>query len=263
MNIKNKKLPVSAIKNKFIKILRRDKRINFVLLLGSSASDTEDEYSDIDVCIVMKDDQGLNEFLLELNIMFNNIGKVAAYYNYNPYHYYIIFDGIHILDLYIISSSLYFNIKNSNNKMILDNRKSFSQKDNINLILEDLFIKASIRSFRLISKINKKDYLTIIYILNSIRDEQLFPLISLIFNYKILHSKSIKLDHFDKSVRQLVLKLYPHPTEADCLMALKSIFKLLLVLFSKSNINKKSNIEKFIMQNQHKILNYETSRRRH
>jgi predicted nucleotidyltransferase len=234
------------IADKLFKLLDKDARVNFALTIGSTANNTENELSDIDVCIVMKDDNGLNGILRELNIIFASLGKMVDYYEYSPYHFYVIYENCIPLDIYIISSSVYFIIKKTDNKTMVDHSKknigaetTDSDKEEI---INKLFLKGWIRTFRLLSKVERNDFVTLIYILNQIKEDQIIPLLSLIYGYNIPHSKAVKLYEIREDLKNLFIKTYAKPTAESTLEAIRSMAELLKIMNNdRVNTGEKNN----------------------
>lgn len=241
--------PQEAIRRNVIEVLDLDDRVNFVLAMGSSAEGKEGRYSDIDICVVMRDDVELNEILGELPELFAKLGKLVGFYKYNPYHFYAVYEPATPLDIYFISPSLYFTVRDEKNKRIVDhsNRAAGSPKEkltkptvnafkegekNETAIIKDLFLKAWIRTFRLLSKVEKNDFVTLIYILNRIRDEQIIPLLTLIKKYNIPHVKSLKLQELQEEDRALITKTFPGPERTPIIDALHTTADLLQQLYA-------------------------------
>ena len=243
-----KDTPQEMIRRRLIETLDAVNRVIFVLAMGSSAEGKEGRFSDIDICVVMRDDAELNEILGELPEFFPKLGKLVGYYDYNPYHFYAVYEPSTPLDIYFISPSLYFTVRSDKNVKIVDhsNRaapaaeaKSTRPADEILLekersqtdIIKDLFLKAWIRTFRLLSKVEKNDLVTLIYILNRIRDEQIVPLLTLIKGYNIPHAKSLKLEELQVEDRTLIAKTFPGPQRPDVINALHTTADLLQQLY--------------------------------
>ena len=240
--------PQETIRRKVVEVFDLDNRVNFVLAMGSSAEGKEGRFSDIDICVVMRDDAELNEILRELPELFARLGKLVGFYKYNPYHFYAVYEPSTPLDIYFISPSLYFSVKNDKNKKIVDhsNRSAEPSKEKSDKqatdffevkqkteteIIEDLFLKAWIRTFRLLSKVEKGDFVTLIYILNRIRDEQIVPLLTLIKKYNIPHVKSLKLQELQEEDRALITKTFPGPERSPIIDALHNTADLLQQLY--------------------------------
>lgn len=222
------------IADKLFKLLDKDERVNFALTIGSTANGAENELSDIDVCIVMKDDNGLNGILREVNIIFASLGKMVDYYEYSPYHFYVIYENCIPLDIYIISSSVYFIVRKTDNKTMVDHSKKNISADTADSdkeeIINKLFLKGWVRTFRLLSKVEKNDFVTLIYILNQIKEDQIIPLLSLIYGYNIPHSKAVKLNEIGEDLRNLFVKTYAKPTAESTLEAIRSMAELLKMM---------------------------------
>lgn len=62
--------------------------------------------------------------------------------------------------------------------------------------------------------------------MNSIRDEQLVPLLRAIYKLDIPHAKAIKLDVFDTDIRELFVGSYPQPSRESCLASVCSVAEL-------------------------------------
>lgn len=247
------------IVNNLIKILETDERVNFVLSVGSTAEAKENELSDVDICVVMKDDKGLNQILRELNILFSRLATLVDYYEYNPYHFYVVYQPTIPLDIYFVSSSIYFIIKNDNNKRIIDhsNRQLPGKQAERQVMIGGLFLKGLIRTFRLLSKIKKGDYVSLVYILNQIREDQLIPLLSTVNGYQIAHAKAVRLERFDDRTRELFIKTFCPPTEKDALAAVKATAEILNDLFSKASAEYDlGNLRRFAEQAYRRVMTY-------
>ncbi len=246
--------PLETIKKKVIEVFEADERVNLVLGMGSSAEGKENDLSDIDVCVVMKDDAELNEILSELDVLFKEFGNYVGHYQYNPYHFYVIYEPAVPLDIYFVSSSLYFTVRSDKNKILVNHNhrqvkedtplvgegwntvKTPEKNSEKTAVLRDLFLKAWIRTFRLLSKVEKGDYTTLIYILNKIRDDQLLPLLTQVSGYNIPHVKAIGLDKFGPVERELFAKTYARPDRVSVLEAIQSMAELLKILFEKAGM---------------------------
>ncbi len=244
--------PQEALRQRVIEVFGNDPRVKFAIAMGSSAEGKENNLSDIDICLVMQDDGELNDILRELPQIFPKLGNLVGSYSYNPYHFYVVYEPTVPLDIYFISSSLYFTMKSDKNKIIVDhsNRDTNVQPKQLqpistegdnrsekesNEIIADLFLKGWIRTFRLLSKIEKEDYPTLAYILNRIREDQIVPLLTSIKHYNIPHSKAIKLEEFDADIRELFLDTYCRPERESCIKAVASAAKILKILFDQSH----------------------------
>jgi len=204
-----------------------------VLTFGSTASGSETDLSDTDLCIVLRTDEDLRSFLGESQSLFEAIGPLVGHYNYSPYHFYAVYRNLIPFDVYCISSSLYFILQASSKQLVrIDHstrgRVSVSGGNPPKAVVSELLLKAYIRVFRLLSKVQKGDFVTLIYILNSIRDEQVVPLLSLTYGVDIPHAKSIRLDAFPKHVATLFVQTFPNPTRPSCLKALRASSRLLV-----------------------------------
>jgi predicted nucleotidyltransferase len=227
------------IAEKLFVMLDADQRVNFVLTVGSTAQNAETELSDIDICVVMKDDNGLNQIMRELNIIFHSIGNLVSYYEYNPYHYYAIYGGSIPLDIYFISSSVYFIIRKPDNKIVVDHSQKGVDRElettagggKLQRIVKQQFLKGWIRTFRLLSKIRKRDYITLLYILNQIREDQIIPLLVMVSGYDIPHSKAVKLDDFSDTIRPLFIRTFANPSRESTLDAVKAMAEILYLLY--------------------------------
>lgn len=242
-----KKQPISPmvvrrqLTKKLLSLLEKDKRVLLVLAFGSTADKQENELSDTDLCVVMKDDEALKEALGEVNSLFHRLGPLSGYYNYSPYHFYVVYEGPIPLDIYLISASLYFIVKGARSKIVVDHRQTFakeelSQAEKLCPMVKDLLVRANIRNFRLLSKLVKKDYVTLIYIMNSIRDEQLIPLLRAVYKLEIPHAKAVKLEVFDQDIRELFVGSYPQPTRESCLASIRSVAELVRRLALKASL---------------------------
>jgi predicted nucleotidyltransferase len=244
---------------KILDLLNRDARVNFVLATGSTAENKENELSDVDLCVVMKDDAGLNQILREVNILFSRVGKLVGYYQYSPYHFYLVYQPLTLVDIYIISSSIYFIIRNDGNKKVVDHgKREVASSDALQPIIHELFLRGWTRTFRLLSKIRKTDYVTLVYILNQIREEQLIPLLSMIQGHKIPHAKAVKLSDFNERTRDLFIQTFRGPTAEGALSSVKALaglFNDLFVPAAKSyNLDDLAPLAKSVYQ---KVIDFE------
>lgn len=226
---------------KLVKLLETDSRVLLVLAFGSTANGQENELSDTDLCIVLKDDESLKSFLGETNTVFGTVGALTGYYNYSPYHFYVVYNGAIPLDLYIISASLYFILKSGKSKLLVDNRTTghtdqLDTAEKLAPMVRDLLLRAYIRNFRLLSKVAKNDLVTLVYIMNSIRDEQLLPLLRIVYGLEIPHAKAVKLQAFPEKIRGLFIDSYPRPSRADCLQAVKSVSLMVMEIAEQASL---------------------------
>lgn len=274
------KTPQENIRQRVIDVFSEDPRVKFAIAMGSSAEGKENRLSDVDICVVMNDDAELNEILSELNELFPQFGKMVGYYQYNPYHFYVIFEPNAPLDIYFISSSLYFTVKSDKNKIIVDHskrdlgkvKKDFSpemagpigeKKEGLSPeeVVKDLFLKGFIRTFRLLSKIEKEDYTTLAYILNRIREEQIIPLLTSIDGYDIPHAKAIKLESFSPDLRVDFTETYCKPEEKSCINAVVAAAKIMKELFDKASQNfNLEDLRSFVEETYEQIRNYTPQR---
>ncbi len=226
-----------VLKKELLRRLSEDRRVYKVLLLGSSVNGGENELSDIDVCIVMKDDLGLKQILGEVGVLFSNLGSLISYYNYSPYHFYVVYDGLIPLDIYLISSSLYHILKSGRSKEVYSSQGDLSSIETsaIQVVVSDLLLQLYIRNFRLLSKLRKQEYPTLVFILNSIREENIIPLLRLVYGLDIPHQKAVKLGNFPEEAKELYINSYAIPTEESCLSAIKAVADLVLVIASKAS----------------------------
>lgn len=215
----------ATLKERLVALLDADPRVGLVVALGSSADGAENALSDIDICVVMHDDRGLNELLRELTTLLPKLGKVAGYYQYNPYHFYVVYEGAIPLDLYLVSTSLYYCLRGDRRKTLVDHAPkdiAAFPAERRELVVRELLLKAWIRIHRLLSKLVKDDHVTLLYILAQIREEQLVPLLALIGGYRIAHIKAVKLDAFALEDRELFVATYGAPDRASCLTAIQA-----------------------------------------
>lgn len=248
--VEKKKFTHELLRQRVAEVLDHDDRIKFVLAMGSSAEEKENKFSDVDICVVMNDDPELNDVLQQCKDLFSDFGPVVGSYSYNPYHFYVAYESNVFLDIYFISSSLYFTVRSERNKKIVDHahrdseRKSQATETPIHEnekikekqtqdIARDLFLKGYARTFRLLSKIEKKDYATLAYIMNRIREEQIVPLLTLIDGYAIPHAKAINLETFDARLRSLFIDTYCRPERESCITGARSAIEILKALFEK------------------------------
>jgi predicted nucleotidyltransferase len=232
----NKQGVHKIIKDRLQQVLARDTRVLTVLFLGSSAQDKENELSDIDVCIVAKDDAALKEILGEVGVMFKLFGNMTSYYNYSPYHFYVVYDGDTPLDVYLISASLYHIIRSGKFSPAAgyDLPEAESASNASEAMVNDLLLQAYIRNLRLLSKWKRGEYVTLLYILNSIRDDNIIPLIRLVYGVCIPHPKAVRLEDFERDVRDLFVQTYPAPTKEPTLGAIRALSELVVVIAQKA-----------------------------
>lgn len=268
------------IRQRVIDVFSEDPRVKFAIAMGSSAEGKENRLSDVDICVVMNDDAELNEILSELNDLFPQFGKMVGYYQYNPYHFYVVFEPNAPLDIYFISSSLYFTVRSDKNKIIVDHSKrdlgkqkkdsssdfagaidTKKEKLSPEQIVKDLFLRGFIRTFRLLSKIEKEDYTTLAYILNRIREEQIIPLLTSIDGYDIPHAKAIKLDNFNPKLRADFTETYCKPEEKSCIRAVVAASEIMKELFEKASQQYNLNdLRSFVEETYDQIRNYTPQR---
>jgi hypothetical protein len=195
--------------------------------------------------------------------LFNRLGALSGYYNYSPYHFYVVYKGPIPLDIYLISASLYFILKTARSKIVVDHRQTvskeeLSQPEKLAPIVKDLLLRANTRNWRLLSKLAKNDFLTLIYILNSIRDEQIVPLLRIVYGLEIPHAKSAKLEAFSDETRGLFIGSYPRPDRASCLAAIRSVAELIQQIAAKASTSMSlGNVPAEIDRVTHKIQHYE------
>lgn len=137
--------------------------------------------------IMMRDDEGLNELVEKGMNLIHAAYPTADAEQVTPVHFKVKDKGEKKLDIFLSSSSLYYTSRNRQTLTLVDNRAlpvqmkktvfdSAPQMEELKGERE-LVVKGIVRTFRLLSKINKGEFVTFTYILDSIRKGQLIPLL--------------------------------------------------------------------------------------
>lgn len=139
--------------------------------------------------VIMQDDESLNNLVEDGAALIKQMVPDANIRQLTPVHLQISKSNGETLDVFLTSSSLYYTSQKTDTLTWVDNRRTqiTSHKtvfdtgpDMPELIGErELVVKGIVRTFRLLSKINKNELVTFTYIMNSIRNGQLIPLMRL------------------------------------------------------------------------------------
>lgn len=137
--------------------------------------------------VMMRDDEGLNELVERGRSLIHDAYPASDVEQVTPVHFKVKGKNGEQLDVFLSSSSLYYTSRNRQTLTLVDNRTAPIQ--NKETVFDsapereelqgerELVVKGIVRTFRLLSKINKGEYVTFTYILDSIRNGQLIPLL--------------------------------------------------------------------------------------
>lgn len=140
------------------------------------------------------------------------------------------------IEVYCISNAVYYTTRKVTNKTLLRRHQSnpgaaspaewhpSEPAEPIASDPEQIFLKGSVRTFRLLSKINKSDYVTAAYILNDIRRGQLEPL---------LRSALPEAAAVAQELSQLYTATFPRPTGSEVTAAVKAMTVLFSWLYER------------------------------
>lgn len=241
----------------FLEKYSDDSRIKEAKVFWSTASKNYTKNSDVDLLLIIKDwyiDWFKNEILNYLECNNKYLWKWA----YSENHYYIVHDFLVPLDLYIVSESESNDIlekkdKNESLFHILQKEKGITtiiNNDNIKPIQQtdigendsfmenkeydvnyDNLSRLITRVYRLTSKINQEEYIQSVFIIDSIRNVNIFPLLSLL-EHNFINTKMIDLSEIDNIILDDFIQSFPQPTKKSILNAMKKLLNIWDVLIN-------------------------------
>lgn len=139
--------------------------------------------------VIMQDDESLNKIVEGGAALIKQMVPDANIRQLTPVHLQISKLNGETLDVFLTSSSLYYTSQKTDTLTWVDNRRAqitpcetvFDTGPGVPELTgeRELVVKGIVRTFRLLSKINKNELVTFTYIMNSIRSGQLIPLMRL------------------------------------------------------------------------------------
>ena len=234
----------------FLLTFSRDPRIVTARTFWSTSSWNFTEFSDVDLLLTIKQSE-LELFKRDIisHLTWNRF--YLWHWEYSSNHFYIVHDNLIPLDLYIVGneeSSVILRKAETRDAIFhilwleagitdlpLDPEKNLIADHNEWISLAELnswnihfehFKKALTRWFRLLSKLEKNELIEFVYILNSIREDDLIPLFYML-GIKYLNAKKVKLSELPDEIRGSFVLTFSKPTRQDCYSALVSLIEIL------------------------------------
>lgn len=232
-----------------------------VYKFGSQVVDKEPTpYGDIDLLIIVKDeaqllyveDQLVKSFI---NIVWQN--AIILNFERNTYEKYLVTpDGEHVIHLHIFSSKVYTIIRERQHDLLLNTQDKQSSLENTKKYIEHL----AIRSYRLLSKIEKGNYQEMIVIFDKLKEELLIPLLSEIYLEKtVTNTKFLDINGLPPHIKYLYIECHPKPTKASCTTAIKSCLGIVKDLVVQGK-NKQIVFSEDMVNNLYiKVVSYESN----
>jgi len=253
----------------------KDLRVLFTFTTGSTAKNSANKYSDVDIWIVTKEESYMEKLAQDLEKIITKISPLQKIYPTTAYHYFGILKNGLILDINIISCPQYFSIISSNKKFMF-NKKADAPLSLLNnsALFEDnlsqspllnktyttqdidlLFVKAYVGLFRIMSKIYSQEWWKVPRFINSVRESTLLALLKILGNYDIKNIVDVDFAHMSSKHRKLLTLTFPKPESKDALMALRAAKELLYDMYMQHKKCSKD-MKKFIIKSDSEIESF-------
>lgn len=205
----------------------RDPDTKSIRAFGSTASNTETIFSDMDYSVLVRGDSGLNRAINLSSERYQKIGPLIDWYQYNPYHHYVVFNGDSApvpLDIYYLPDFVYDNIRKPAETVFDSTQNSQKEKGFVVKMIETSYVKL----LQAVQTLDDDDYESTISKIDELRETCLIHLLSEVFHYQIPHIKGIKFENFiNTDIKDSFINTYAKPTQESCT---KSISNILFIL---------------------------------
>jgi hypothetical protein len=226
-------------------LISKEKSVLFYWVGGSEKFGKSHLLSDIDMWIVVKNESDIFTSK-EVKGILGKAAPLKGIYQSAPGHYFITFNGNLQLDLNIVSSTVYHNVKKA--PKIAINPPPNSARDRSTKIEgdykklqaspEDLLLFGYTTLARAVPKYSKSNYFVTCRFIDDVRNNALIPLFD---RTKIQIQKtpiSFSVNRLPANLKNLFLHTFPKPEKSSCKMALNCSVEL-LDFFSKETGQKK------------------------
>lgn len=231
---------------------KNDKRIVRARTFWSTAWWNFTEFSDVDLLVIVRQDQ-VEGFKNEILGFLEKDPDFLWFWQYETNHFYVVFRNLIPLDLYIVGEEESKTILQAWNKKAaifhilgLSNgiQDIISPQENDSIhekwwsrnseALEsthvdpkiELLERAFTRAYRLLSKLEKWEFMEFVFIMNSIREDNLVPLLEVIW-MNFPNIKKVKIPDLPDDLRDPFINSFSRPTWPDCHL---SLINLMLIL---------------------------------
>lgn len=256
----NSSIRERILKN-FLDTFSSDPRIRIARTFWSTSRGNFTEFSDVDLLLVVKQDE-LENFKKAIIAQLKKSWLYLWHWQYEDNHFYVVHQNLIPLDLYIVweeesrailqrweKKAAIFHILWLNTGITdlpLEPSKDNNIWNSINITpcLEGVeydvnfgrFRKALTRGFRLLSKLEKDELIEFVYIINSIREDDLIPLFTSM-GIDFPNAKKVKLWELPHDIRGFFIQTFAQPTKESCYIALCALMGILETILKYMNDN--------------------------
>lgn len=255
----NSSIREHILKN-FLDVFSSDPRILIARTFWSTSRGNFTEFSDVDLLLVVKQDE-LESFKKAIIAQLKKSWLYLWHWQYEDNHFYVVHQNLIPLDLYIVweeesrailqrweKKAAIFHILWLNTgirdlplepckdaKVWNNNPTSYLEANEYDVNFGK-FRKALTRGFRLLSKLEKDELIEFVYIINSIREDDLIPLFTSM-GIDFPNAKKVKLWELPQDIRELFIRTFAQPTTESCYTALCALMGILEIILKHMNDN--------------------------
>lgn len=212
----------SFVKNQLEKEIALMDDVLLFHFTGSSSTNKFSKYSDLDICVIAREEAFLDKIVVYFIDLLNKLFGVVNYSKPSQYHVYNLLTNGVIVDLNIYPPSVLSLLKHpstnySNYVQEVIQKKKYTF---------ELFIKALTSIGRVISKIEKSEIILIQRFIEQLRQVHLFPLLfATVLTDE--HPYPFPIEYLESNLQTLILKTYIKPNKEEGKEAVEASLKIL------------------------------------
>lgn len=203
---KSNKILISEIKNHLSLI----DELYQVFISGSTSTETESIFSDLDLWIIFREEVGLKVYLNNLGQLLPKNYKIETIEICTPTHFFLhLADGWQI-DLNLATAAVYHSLSSEKKSILIDSSPATIKDDNL---LSTPFLTKGISLLeRSLSKFEARKYTQVVRFSNTVRDQFIIPLLSIAHIERPKSIAEFDISQLKPALRKCVKLMYPQPS---------------------------------------------------